>query len=77
MRILTLVLFSLFISNSAIAEDVFIDQINGYMAYVCLEINERWTCKDVHVGALEIDYGITESIEHGWFDVPLEARQDK
>ena len=77
MKILFMCLSLLFVSNSAVAGQIFIDQINGYWAYVCQEANERWTCKDVQVGALEIDYRITQSIEHGWFDVVVEARQEK
>jgi len=77
MKTLFIILFSLLASSSAIADDIFVDQINEYWAYVCLEINERWTCKDIHAWALDRDYGITESIDHGWFDVPSPARAEK
>jgi len=74
MKTLFAALFLLLASSPAIADEIFVDQINEYWAYVCQETNERWTCKDIHAGSLEIDYGITESIDHGWFDVPTPAR---
>tara|TARA_R110002110_G_scaffold258441_1_gene474249 strand:- start:606 stop:833 length:228 start_codon:yes stop_codon:yes gene_type:complete len=70
MKTLFIILFSLLASSSAIANEVFVDQIDEDWAYVCENINERWTCKDVRVRVLEDDYGIVESINHGWFNVP-------
>ena len=78
MKALFIILLSLLASSSAIADDIFVDQINEYWAYVCENTNERWTCKDVHTGSLEIDYGITESIDHGWFEIrSTTARAEK
>ena len=77
MKTLFIILFLLLASSPAIADEIFVDRINEYWAYVCLEINERWTCKDVHAGALERDYGISNCTEHGWFDVPASVRVEK
>ena len=77
MKAVFIILFSLLSSSSAIADEIFVDRINEYWAYVCLEINERWTCKDIHVGALDRDYGISSYAEHGWFEATPRVRVEK
>ena len=73
-----LVTLLLLASNSAIADDIFVDQINGIWAYVCQSNDNRWTCKDVHIGALSLDYGIDLFKGHGWFfDVTVQPRREK
>ena len=73
MKTLFIILFSFLASSSAIADEVFVDQIDRDWAYVCEVINNRLTCEDVRVGVLATRYGITECINHGWIEISDES----
>jgi len=77
MKTLFIILFSFLASSSAIADEVFVDQIDRDWAYVCEVINNRLTCEDVRVGVLATRYGITECINHGWIEISDESESEK
>ena len=78
MKTTLLTILSICITSFAWADAIYVDQINDYWAYVCRDMAERWTCKDIHAGALERDYQLRESIDHGWIveSDPEPAKRD-
>ena len=77
MKALFIILFSFLASSSANAGEVFVDQIDEDWAYVCQITDGRLACEDVRVGILATRYGITECINHGWFDAPTNEVGDE
>ena len=73
MKTLFIILFSFLTSSTAIADEVYVDQIDRDWAYVCQITDGRLTCEDVRVGVLTTRYRITECINHGWVEISEEA----